>query len=288
MTTSIDFIERLKCEMCGSLVHDILIRKHFTDDSVFDFIKNYYNKRVPENLLENKKFEVRKCKKCGFVWQGYVLNDDGMGELYNEWISEKESLAKKEKSGTGPHEEYVAEIKKFLKKPASEIKVLDFGMGWGFWCAAAQKQGFEVYGFEIAQTRMDYAKTAGINVINWDEISQNGPYDFINADQVFEHIVNPLETINFLTKNIKNNGIIKVVVPNGMSVSQDLANANWKASKNYIQPLEHINCFDFNSMIKLGKRAGISAIWPKNKKYLLKYFLSKYFSKVPLQFYYKK
>ena len=98
MTESIDFIERLKCEICGGLKYDILTSKLFTDGAVFDFIKNYYQGRVPESFLENKKFEVRKCKKCGFVWQGYVLDDAGMGELYNKWISEEESL-KKSKNG---------------------------------------------------------------------------------------------------------------------------------------------------------------------------------------------
>ena len=288
MTTPIDFIERLKCEVCGSFEHDILISKLFTDGAVFDFIKNYYQGRVPESFLENKKFEVRKCKKCGFVWQGYVLNDAGMGELYNKWISEEESLKKKQKWGTSPHEENALEIGKFFQKPKKNIKVLDFGMGWGFWCVAAKKEGFEVYGFEISPTRIDYAKKMGINVINWDEISQNGPYDFINTDQVFEHIVNPLETINFLTKNLKNNGIIKVAVPNGMSVAQDLSKSNWRASKNYIQPLEHINCFAFQALKFLGVTCGLSVVWPKTIKSIFKFWLSKYSSKMSLVMYFKK
>ena len=42
------------------------------------------------------------ARKCGFLWQAYHLDADGMQRLYEEWISADESLAKKTRADVEP------------------------------------------------------------------------------------------------------------------------------------------------------------------------------------------
>ena len=68
-------------------------------------------------------------------------------------------------------------------------------MGWGNWLLAAKALGVSVFGPQLSEERVKYAKKNGITVITWDEI-QGSNFDYINTDQGFEHLPQPLETLN--------------------------------------------------------------------------------------------
>lgn len=187
-------IKRDACEICSSKAHDVLIAKSFTDSAVFDFIDEYYEGRVKKEDLEGHNYEVVCCKECSFIWQSYILDDMGMGKLYADWISKDQSLAKKEQAEIDLFVRYsteVQEIARLIDKKPYEIHVLDFGMGWGFWCLMAKAHGYNAYGYELSQDRVEYAENERINVIKSIDINQDLRFDFINSHHVFEHIPQP-------------------------------------------------------------------------------------------------
>ena len=67
-----------------------------------------------------------------------------------------------------------------------DVKVLDFGMGWGHYCIASNAVGFDVYGSELSDVRIKYAQNNGVKLIkNTKEMQTNparrarrGNYDF--------------------------------------------------------------------------------------------------------------
>ncbi len=152
----------------------------------------------------------------------------------------------------------------FDKRP-SELQFFDFGMGWGKWCRMAKAFGCNIYGAEVSKARIDYAKSQGIKVISWDDIP-NHRFDFVNMEQVLEHIPEPFETLLYLKKSLKPEGLIKISVPNGSDIKNRLRVSDWAASKgsrnslNAVSPLEHINCFDHGSLIKMADLAGFEKI----------------------------
>ena len=111
-----------------------------------------------------------------------------------------------------------------------------------------------------------YAQANGIKVVDWDDIPGHG-FDVINADQVFEHIPNPLETLNHLKKGLAPGGIIKIDVPRPADIDRTLAVMDWTAAKysknslNDVAPLEHINCFRQSSLRELAKQAGMKQVY---------------------------
>ncbi|MEZ4668068.1 MAG: class I SAM-dependent methyltransferase [Anaerolineae bacterium] len=262
MIGKIEFIQRPHCELCGAQQPATLLARPFTDPAVWSFIERYYEGRVDKSALDGAAYELACCPNCGFIWQKHILNDSGMALLYDTWIAPDNSLKKKQSINIAPGYLRQAELMRLLmsSRHPQDIRVLDFGMGWGYWCKAAQSLGYQVVGLELAESRIAFAREQGIEAVQTlDELSGR-TFDFINAEQVFEHIPRPLETLKTLCAYLSDNGVIRIAVPDGANIAQEVAQPTWTASKNAVHPLEHINCFTHATLSRLGTEAGLSVI----------------------------
>lgn len=280
-----NFIFRPYCELCQSDEKQILLSREFSHPSVWDFLATYYEGGIKKHDLVDGKYEIAKCAKCGFIWQTYILNDELMDKLYSVWISPEQSLIKKNHADITLYSAYAREVENIsflLNKKPFEINVLDFGMGWGYWCLMAKAFRYNVSGLELSQERTVFARENAINVIGWSDIS-SARFDFINAEQVFEHLYNPVETLKLLVCSLRKGGFVRISVPDGRRIEQELRNPEWKASKNAVGPLEHINCFTHKTLLKLGELADLEAKQPfplsrgYNLGFYLKGILKKYY-----------
>lgn len=138
----------------------------------------------------------------------------------------------------------------------------------GGYCKAAQMMGLTVYGIEVTQNQVEYAKSQGLKVISWDEIP-NYNFSIINSEQVMEHVDNPFSIIQHLLKGLSPEGLIRISVPKGENVKCTLSKkpkTSWFTSKgakyslNPIEPLQHLNSFTNNSRIKMMALLGLKPI----------------------------
>ncbi|MBX3057494.1 MAG: class I SAM-dependent methyltransferase [Anaerolineae bacterium] len=257
------FEYRSICDICGSEQAEILLSLHFTDPLVWNFLANYYENKIDRQVLIDTKYELVKCRQCGFIWQPYILNSEGMDMLYNQWISAEQSKIKKQEADIALYSGYARQVELIaylLKKKPSNIDILDFGMGWGYWCMMAKAFGYKVAGAEISLERIAYAQNNGVEVI--EDITQVGErrFDFINAEQVFEHINQPLYTLNILVGLLKKDGIIRLSVPNGQGIESAVKKVKWRPIHDAVHPLEHINCFTNKTLMRMAGLAGLVPI----------------------------
>lgn len=185
-----------------------------------------------------------------------------MGIIYGEWLSKRQTRKKRS------HEYYIKVLNEliFLKnvseKDIDNIRFLDFGMGWSEWCIAAKSIGMNSYGTDISKEKLRYAEKNGVSIFNEFEI-HNNKFDIINAEQVFEHIPNPLEQLKYFKNFLNINGIIRITVPNGTRIKNKLTDKKWDKSKHDIRsinsasPLEHINTYNYKSLDYLGHSLGL-------------------------------
>jgi 2-polyprenyl-3-methyl-5-hydroxy-6-metoxy-1,4-benzoquinol methylase len=117
-----------------------------------------------------------------------------------------------------------------LKKIHHPCAFFDFGMGHGRWALLAKGFECQSYGTELTDELIEHAKSNGINVISWDEIPQYS-FDFINTEQVFEHISKPLQTLHHLKKSLKDEGILKISVPPANDIDRRLKIMDWESPK---------------------------------------------------------
>lgn len=268
MTTN--FVERTRCPACHGTATQQLYACGYDDPALRDYLDRNYaavGNGVDHTALQGARFLLMECTACALVYQQEIPDDALMERLYEEWIDPQISFDRHEQqiNTLRYYSDYAQEIMQILahfgRIPAT-VKVLDFGMGWGKWARMAQAFGCEVYGNELSPARIAYAAKHGINVLPWEAIPAH-QFDFINTEQVFEHLPEPLETLRYLQRALKPDGLLKISVPDGADMKQRLAQMDWRAPKgskrslNPVSPLEHINCFKRSTLCTMAAKAGL-------------------------------
>jgi len=253
---------RKHCPTCKSTNTIEIYSCSFLKSPIKEFLESFYSPqgKVEFEYLKEANFILKECNNCRTIFQKEIPNDFLMNKLYEEWIDPekafKSHLEKDNLSNFSYCAQEVMMVIAFFNRTPSQLKFFDYGMGWGKWCYMAKAFGCDSYGIELSKTRIEYAQSQGIKVITWKEIP-NHSFDFINTEQVFEHIPEPLKTLRYLKKSLKHNGLIKISVPNGKDIKRRLRIGDWMAAKysknslNPVSPLEHINCFRQASIVRM-------------------------------------
>lgn len=265
ITTPVSFAVRSVCELCGAATGVVLRDLPWTAPAVWPFLDHYYAGRIVPQQLTSGRYTIVQCRSCGFLWQREILDDAGMALLYDSWISAEVSRAKKLNAPLSLYTAYTRTIKTiaalFPQRPRATVRILDFGMGWGIWCLLAQAHGYTVVGHELSQERLAFAQQRGVAVAtSLDELVPQS-FDFINAEQVFEHVPQPVAVLRHLVEMLAPGGVVRLAVPNGQGIEQVLAQPAWRASKDALHPLEHINCFTPQTLRLLGQMAGLRPLY---------------------------
>jgi 2-polyprenyl-3-methyl-5-hydroxy-6-metoxy-1,4-benzoquinol methylase len=228
-----------------------------------DYLRSYYERRIPEAVLAAGRYEVRECGACGFLWQAEVLDGAGMAALYGEWISPRASREAREGSDLAVFAGYARQLElvpRLCGKHPQETDVLDFGMGWGRWCLMAKAYGFRAKGVETSRDRLDHAARQGLDVFSDLAAAGHAAFDFINAEQVFEHLPDPLATLRPLVATLRPGGVLRISVPNAAREARELRRRGWKPFKGALQPLEHINGFTNPTLRRFGREVGLTPL----------------------------
>ncbi len=266
------FVRRTGCPGCGAPAARELLRASYTAPPISDYLVSFYSAQggVDLELLEGGEYALSECGGCGLLYQTEIPGPELSLKLYEEWIDPQKAFELYEAPRdlgyfltlTGE----IANLVAHLGAAPSGVDVLDFGMGWGWWCRAALGLGCRAYGVELSPTKAEHAAACGVRVLRWDEVPERR-FDVVNADQVFEHIPEPLETLRSLGRALKPGGLLKVAVPDGRGVKRNLGRGDWLApagsprSLNPVAPLEHVNCFDRRALLAMARRAGLEPVF---------------------------
>ena len=266
------FIERTVCPCCTSSDCHTIYECAFDADPIRQYLRDHYEPQggVEFEFLQGARFVLQQCRTCSLIFQAQIGNDVLMHKLYEEWIDPARARVSDARwADLGfyvGHLEWILAVLSEIGKLPSETRVFDFGMGWGRWCRLVQGFGCQVYGTELSEERIAFARSHGIKALSWDEIPGN-EFDFINVDQVLEHVPQPLTTLEHLARGLVRGGLLFISVPNavmnGVRVRELLKNPDWKAPRRSprslmaVAPLEHINCFDHKALTVLGRKAGM-------------------------------
>lgn len=229
----------------------------------------YY--RIDASRLD-APYRLDECQQCGLIFQRFVGNDALMCEIYSEWAPTPDTaaevdtfiqnIAAPEHSRDG-HE--LMTVAAYLGKPISELRVLDYGMGWGLWPAIAKKLGADAYGTELSPKMAENAKNYGVKVVS----EPTGPFDFINLEQVIEHVPKPRHLLDRLSGTLAPGGIVKLSLPNASnarSIIRQIKAGRYRGDYPTIipiQPLEHVNSFTHGAVKALADDAGFRIVTPK-------------------------
>ena len=264
------FVQRKACPVCASVELRQLFRCAYTRDPIRGFVERWftYTGTVDFGLLEDAEYVLHECRSCGLVFQEQIPDEHLAETVYEQWSDPERAYHHKERAGLasrGRHALEVMSVVEFLGRDPKDLRFLDFGMGWGNWVRIAEAFGVECYGLEASPSRLAHARTLGLKVLGPDELGQHR-FDFINTEQVFEHLPDPYGTAVELAGLLTDRGILKISVPNARRLKRNLAAGRWDAPKGSkeglfdVTPLQHINAFTHRPLVRLGERAGLRAV----------------------------
>jgi len=253
-------VDRPHCELCRSAQHKTLLRRPFTHPSIWPFLEEFYRGTLAAADFSGLDFEVAKCSDCGFIWQVHAPDERTMAAYYDAETLAEESLNKKRQADASLFARYARQVRAIaflVPHRPSEVNVLDFGMGWGYWCRMAMAFGYNVTGFEVSPRRVEHARTLGVRTVGSLDPLPSQTFDFINSVQVFEHILEPLGTLARLVELLRPQGVIHIAVPDGAGIERKLLSPAWRATKDPLHPLEHVNCFTHATLLAMARSAGL-------------------------------
>lgn len=237
-----------------------------TEPPIGKYLREFYGRHIEFEYLAGADFVLDECLRCGLVFQRWVPDEMLIRKLYEEWINPDEVFEEHRRTDdVHYHRELadeVAMIVALVGKTPADVRVLDFGMGWGNWARMAGAFGCRAFGAEVSARRIAHASAFGVTAVTLDGEPLE-PFDVVNADQVFEHLVAPLAALKDLAGRLKPGGLLKISVPNGRGIRWLLNLNDWRAPKdswrslNPVSPLEHLNCFTNRSLRVMGREAGL-------------------------------
>lgn len=258
------FIKRVICPACENNEFKNIYERPYSDPIITDYLKKFYDSQggVEFDYVTDAEYVLKECRRCNLIFQKYIPNDFLMTKLYEEWIDPKIALRGHDLSYYRKLSIEAENIIAYFHTKPCNLNFLDFGMGWGEWNLMLKAYGANSAGMELSQERINHATDNAIKIVDWEDLPSNY-FDFINTEQVFEHIPNPLETLRHLTLSLKPSGLIKISVPNGNIAKRNLRIMDWKSGKgtrnslNIVAPLEHINCFRTKTIKFMAQLCGL-------------------------------
>jgi SAM-dependent methyltransferase len=256
------FTKRVACDLCGSTASDLLYAECFASGKTFEFIDRYYAGRIPDGVLQGGKYVLRRCRSCRFIWQAEILDDHYLGLLYSKWVDDDASVRKYAGRSFSELARLVHEISALqylVEGSAKKLRALDFGAGWGRWCQIANGMGVEAWAAELSTARVTHMKSLGIPICV-DIFAETQVFDYINAEQVFEHIPRPLTYFCQLASLLAPGGVMRISVPDASAFEKELDEGTWYPHKDAVHPLEHVNCYTMDCLRTLSSEVDMATL----------------------------
>jgi SAM-dependent methyltransferase len=259
-----DLVAREACPVCAAECCRAVLDLPYDREPIGGYLDAFYGGRFDVSLVEGERYVLDRCARCGLLFQRFVPGPLLLDKLYGSVaLADRHEVGRAR--GLAVRQIYSHQVEQMIKywgRDPSAIRVLDFGSGTGLWLRMVDAYGCEAHAAEIAGSHAVHLERRGVLVHTVDRLPVDH-FHYINAEQVFEHLVAPADVIRRLASSLAPGGLLRISVPRGAGVESLLAHADWAAPKgsprslNAVAPLEHINCFTRESLMALGRQASL-------------------------------
>ncbi|MBT3349761.1 MAG: class I SAM-dependent methyltransferase [Nitrospinaceae bacterium] len=258
-----------KCPLCRDSEHDVIVALEQKD---FVETNDTYNKEiVPLLALESdQQYPIVACRACRMVYSLYRLDDERLSIVYNRIIDPQISLEKTMRISRRLQDvaiwQSILRLLAGREKEPVNLKVLDFGCGWGSILQAASGPGVTTVGLDATGYKSEWAEKHGVIMCGSEaELENHQPFDLCISTSVLEHVSEPREVIGAMGKVMKPGGFAFIVCV----IDEVASAAGWEGlrrnladgkpiTKN-VNPWEHLNYFTKDSLTDLMKGAGFES-----------------------------
>lgn len=204
------------------------------------------------------RFTLLKCKSCGHLHIDKLFSNQELTNMYSRYyprskLDVSQSIAPPKKNRFLLWLD--GDCSSVCRWVPEKVKVLDIGCGFGGSLAYHKSRGCDVYGVEADENIQRVVDEYGFNVhvgpFNAD-IYESDFFDYVTMDQVFEHMVNPIATLDGVAKILKQGGRLLLAVPNPQGWGAKFFAERWV---NWHAPY-HLHHYTVSSMTAFAEKAG--------------------------------
>lgn len=219
---------------------------------VYDIYDDRYGYKGP--------FDIYECQSCGHKFLDHSFTNADLADLYTDYYPRNNLTIDDYKPKV-----FVRSVKSWLdgEKSSSHtyipknIKVLDIGCGFGEAVGYHQNRNCDAHGIEADNNVRKVVDKFGLNIeiglFNKD-LFEKDYFDYVTMDQVLEHSIDPIETLNGINHILKPNGYLVISIPNANSLLAHLFKKRWI---NWHTPY-HLQFFSKKSIELLASNTGFS------------------------------
>ncbi len=248
--------------MCGSDNYSVLYKALSKD------IRETY-KITDYDIVPSLR--IVRCRSCGLI---YTSPRPAINSLLSNYINMVDEIYLQEEKGRRLSAQSILKMLKRLKRTG---RLLDIGCATGFLLDEARKQGWEIYGVELSEWAVSYAKDKlGIeNIFQGAFKRANYPDNYFDAvvlKDAFEHLINPKDTLIQIRRILKTNGILCVNTPDIGSLVSKILKARWWGVKQ-----AHLYYFTSKTLCKMLEATGFVPVKSRShaRTFSLRYWTEK-------------
>lgn len=213
-------------------------------------------------------FDIIDCQLCRFKHIIPIPSEDELEHAYRHeyYTQEKPLYLERYKEDLDWWDLVYSRRYEILEQHLSEThrRLLDIGSGPGYFLLNGEKRGWQVKGIEPSVQAVVHSRGLGLNVVHGfysDRTSPGlGTFDAVNMSLVLEHIPEPATLLKTVHRQLNDNGMICIIVPNDFNPFQLLLRDHLGFKPWWVAPPHHINYFDFDSLSNLVTRCGFEVV----------------------------
>jgi SAM-dependent methyltransferase len=211
--------------------------------------------RVPSLFTKSQFIRYDHCIACDVVFRNPRLPESARIERYRD--GDYSATQKTPSARTLTHYRYLVRRLLELIPPGMSRRVLDFGCGVGDFLLEARKAGLEPFGLELNRDSARRVTEAYGIPVHCGQISDAGfpadSFDLIVSLQVFEHLMDPRDTLLHLVRHLAPRGLLFIEVPN-------LHDARERVRRGATMDDSHLFYFDRRSLSHLLRSCGLDVV----------------------------
>lgn len=180
--------------------------------------------RVPSRFNAGEFIRYERCGGCGVVLRNPRLPAAYRLDRYEEFGYAANAKEFDRKSQV--HYWFMMQVINRLLPVGGGRRLLDLGCGAGGLLVEARAAGFDVMGLELSRDLAQHVRdNLGIPVHQGlidDEAFDGQQFDVITSSQVFEHLLDPRQTLADVRAHLAPGGVILIEVPNLRDIRERL------------------------------------------------------------------
>lgn len=229
-----------------------------------------------ENISEYHRVfsgaKISKCNSCNIQFMNPVYSNEYLDEYYNNYTEECYSQKVIDEQHFTAND-YLSFVE---KNTGGTGEMLDYGCGNGEHSFVGIKRGWNVTGYDVdCKVAKSISEKYNFNYLcgAFEDLELNNKkFDLVYANQVVEHLKNPVAMLKHIWTHLNDEGVLLVAVPNIHSLShrikfyfEKLGFRKDKIGK-YYDAEHHVFYYNKKSIRNMLKQAGFEVISIHNSK----------------------